>query len=119
MSKKVLIVDIGNTATEFAVFEGGNLQEFLRFFKIPADLENIKCSKKGTEFDVVFKKDKKKYKFETKLLGKANIYNILTGIALGNYLGISIDQLINAVKSVQPVEHRLQLKKYLALIKLV
>ena len=42
MSKKVLIVDIGNTATEFAVFEGGNLQEFLGFFKIPADLENLK-----------------------------------------------------------------------------
>ena len=42
MSKKVLIVDIGNTATEFAVFEGGNLQEFLGFFKIPADLENVK-----------------------------------------------------------------------------
>ena len=42
MSKKVLIVDIGNTATEFAVFEGENLQEFLGFFKIPRDIENVK-----------------------------------------------------------------------------
>ena len=42
MSKKVLIIDIGNTATEFAVFEGENLQEFLGFFKIPAELENAK-----------------------------------------------------------------------------
>ena len=42
MSKKVLIVDIGNTATEFAVFEGENLQEFLGFFKIPAQIENVK-----------------------------------------------------------------------------
>ena len=42
MSKKVLIVDIGNTAIEFAVFEGENLQEFLGFFKIPDDTENIK-----------------------------------------------------------------------------
>ena len=42
MSKKVLIVDIGNTATEFAVFEGENLQEFLGFFKVPAEIENVK-----------------------------------------------------------------------------
>ena len=33
MGQKVLIVDVGNTATEFAVFEGQNLQEFLGFFR--------------------------------------------------------------------------------------
>ena len=38
--------------------------------------ENIKCTNKGTVFDIVFKGDKKKYKFETKLLGKHNVYNI-------------------------------------------
>jgi len=42
MAKKVLIIDIGNTATEFAVFENENLQEFLGFFKFPDDLENAK-----------------------------------------------------------------------------
>lgn len=42
MSKKVLIIDIGNTATEFAVFEDGNLQEFLGFFKIPDEIQNVK-----------------------------------------------------------------------------
>ena len=42
MSKKVLIVDIGNTATEFAVFDGENLQEFLGFFSISKELENVK-----------------------------------------------------------------------------
>lgn len=42
MSKKVLIVDIGNTATEFAVFEDGNLQEFLGFFRFPNQLEEAK-----------------------------------------------------------------------------
>lgn len=47
MSKKVLIIDIGNTATEFAVFEGENLQEFLGFFKIPAELENAKKALKN------------------------------------------------------------------------
>jgi UDP-N-acetylmuramoyl-tripeptide--D-alanyl-D-alanine ligase len=42
---------------------------------------NIKCSSKGTSFDVVLKNDKNKYKFETKLLGNHNVYNILAGIA--------------------------------------
>ena len=42
MSKKVLIVDIGNTATEFAIFDGGNSQEFLGFFKFPNQLESAK-----------------------------------------------------------------------------
>ena len=54
---------------------------------------------------------KKKYKFETKLLGYANIYNILAGIACGREFGIEISELQAAVKMVKPVEHRLELKK--------
>ena len=73
---------------------------------------NIKCTHKGTEFDVVFKGDKKKYHFESVLLGKNNVYNLLTGILLGKYLGISIDRLELGVRNVRPVEHRLELKKH-------
>lgn len=72
---------------------------------------NIKLSKQGSTFDVIFKGDEKKYTFTTKLLGKHNIYNILASIALGHYLGISIEQLIVAVKGVKSIEHRLELKK--------
>ena len=72
---------------------------------------NIKCSNKGTEFDVVFKGNKEKYHFETRLLGKHNVYNILAGVACGREFGIDIDDLIHAVKGVKPVEHRLELKK--------
>ena len=72
---------------------------------------NIECSSKGTSFDVVFKNDKKKYRFETKLLGNHNVYNILAGIACGIEFGIDVEDLIQAVKSVKPVEHRLELKK--------
>lgn len=71
---------------------------------------NINVSNTGTKFELVIKGDKKKYKFETKLLGYANIYNILAGIALGHHLGIKIKQLQSAVKSVKPVEHRLEIK---------
>ena len=72
---------------------------------------NIKLSSEGTTFDCTFKGDKKKYKFETKLLGKANVYNILAGIALGYNLGIEISKLQLGVKKVNTIEHRLELKK--------
>ncbi len=73
--------------------------------------ENIKCTNKGTSFDIIFKGEKKKYKFETKLLGKHNVYNILASVALGYEFGLTIKELQQGVKSVQPVEHRLELKK--------
>ena len=50
MDKKVLIVDIGNTATEFAVFEGENLQEFLGFFTFPEQLEKAKKALKSYKY---------------------------------------------------------------------
>ena len=74
--------------------------------------ENIKMTHTGTTFDIVFKGDKNKYPFETKLLGKANIYNILAAVALGKHLGIENEQLKLGVKRVKPIEHRLELKKY-------
>ncbi|MBQ2946232.1 MAG: UDP-N-acetylmuramoyl-tripeptide--D-alanyl-D-alanine ligase [Bacilli bacterium] len=73
---------------------------------------NIKLSGNGTTFDCVFKGDKKKYTFNTKLLGKHNVYNLLAGILLGSELGLSIEELKRGVSSVKPIEHRLELKKY-------
>ena len=73
--------------------------------------DNIKLTNKGTTFDCYFKGDSKKYKFETKLLGYANIYNILSSIALAHYLGVNIKELQSAVKSVKPVSHRLEIKQ--------
>ena len=73
--------------------------------------ENITLSPKGTTFDVYFKADNKRYKFETKLLGYANVYNILAAIALGKEFGMTIEQLKAGVAKVKPVEHRLELKK--------
>ena len=73
--------------------------------------ENIKCSSKGTVFDVKFKGEPKTYHFETKLLGDHNVYNILSAIACGKEFGIDYADLQKAVKNVQPIEHRLQLKK--------
>lgn len=72
---------------------------------------NIRCSYKGTTFDVEFRGNDKVYTFETKLLGRHNVYNILSSLALGYEFGISIRELQQAVKKVRPVEHRLEIKK--------
>lgn len=74
--------------------------------------KDLELTYKGTKFKVKFKNDDKLYEFETKLLGRNNIYNILGGIALGKELGISITDLQKAVKRVEPVEHRLSMTKY-------
>ena len=80
--------------------------------KVDVRASNIKCSYKGTSFDVWFKDKEKSYSFETKLLGKHNVYNILSAIALGYEFGITIKELQQAVKKVHPVEHRLEIKKF-------
>ena len=73
--------------------------------------ENIQVSSKGTSFDLVLKGDKKKYPFQTKLLGRHNVYNILAAIACGIEFDIEIEELQKAVSSVKPIEHRLELKR--------
>ncbi len=72
---------------------------------------DIKCNNKGTSFKVTFKGNKTKYEFQTKLLGDHNVYNILSALALGYEFGISIKDLQQAVKTVKPIEHRLELKR--------
>ena len=73
--------------------------------------KNITLSPSGTKFDCFFKGDDKSYPFETKLLGYANVYNILAGIALGREFGMTIEQLQAGVSKVKAVEHRLELKR--------
>ncbi|MBR4617747.1 MAG: UDP-N-acetylmuramoyl-tripeptide--D-alanyl-D-alanine ligase [Bacilli bacterium] len=72
---------------------------------------NIKCSSKGTIFDIKVKGDDEIYSFETRLLGNHNVYNILSAVALGLEFGIGMSDLQIAVKGVRPVEHRLEIKR--------
>ena len=65
----------------------------------------------GSNFKVSFKDDNNKYLFETKLLGKHNIYNILSAIAIGKYMGLSISELQFGVKMVRTIPHRLEIKQ--------
>ncbi len=78
---------------------------------VDAYATNIKMSYEGSKFDIHFKNDENSYSFQTKLLGKHNIYNILVGVLLGKKLGMSISDLQRGVSRISPVEHRLELKK--------
>ena len=73
---------------------------------------NIKLSNKGTTFDCTFKDSKETISLETKLLGDANIYNILEAVALAYNLDVSLEQIKVGVKRIKTIEHRLELKKY-------
>ncbi len=70
---------------------------------------NIKSDKNGTCFDIIYNKET--YHVETKLLGLHNVYNILASIALGHELKVEIPDMIRKVKSILPIEHRLEIKK--------
>ncbi len=80
--------------------------------KVDCYAYDLELSHKGTKFKVKFKNDQKAYIFETKLLGRNNIYNILASILLGHELGIDITNLQKATKKIMPVEHRLSMTKY-------
>ncbi len=72
---------------------------------------NIKINSDGMSFDVYFKEDNVTHTFKTKLLGRANIYNILAGIAFGKYMGMNFNELELGVKRIKPITHRLELKR--------
>ncbi len=89
-------------------------------FGIESDNTNVKAteiktSPEGCEFTVLITPplsiDERKIQFKTKLLGEHNIYNILAGISVGIVFGVSIEAIKYAVSVLEPIEHRLQIKK--------
>ena len=49
--------------------------------------------------------------FRTQLLGKHNVLNILLAVAVGRTMGLRLRQMAHAVRRIEPVEHRLALRK--------
>lgn len=70
---------------------------------------NIVYSPKGSTFTIVTKNDE--VDFETRLLGEHNIANICAAIAIARELKVEWKDLQHAVKKVQYVQHRLEVKK--------
>ena len=69
--------------------------------------ENIKYSKEGTEFTVRMGKDS--FNVKTKLLGKGSIQNILGAAGLARELGLSVDELREAINNLETTPNRLEL----------
>lgn len=72
--------------------------------------ENISYGCSGAKFTMCGK-EIKPFELETKLLGKHNILNIVGAATMALKLGVSPREIAAAVKRLEPVEHRLQLKR--------
>ena len=86
---------------EMAVFFGSGTDYFA---------DNITYSPTGSTFDLNIKGETIRVK--TKLLGKHSVSDILATAALAHILGVTADDIKCAVASLEPTEHRLQIKPY-------
>ncbi len=69
--------------------------------------DEITVSEKGTQFTVHHGDESKQ--FSTKLIGSHNVQNIVGAIAVANSLGVPLEQLIQPVRRLECVPHRLQI----------
>ncbi len=71
--------------------------------------KSISYDTSGTQFEVQFDEDV--HEFRTKLLGAHNVQNLLLAIGVAQYFEIRPKTMAIASKTIEPVEHRLELKK--------
>lgn len=90
------------------MFENAKCNKFQTNIAGSGDIvaENICCTENGTTFDILIG-GKKVENVSTVLLGEHNVSNILIGIQVGLILGISIKEIVGAIKKMPPVSHRL------------
>ena len=69
---------------------------------------DIKYSDKGSTFTLHIKK--KSIQVETTLLGKENIYNIVSASLLAYELGMSLKEIQKGISNIKVISHRLELK---------
>lgn len=74
--------------------------------------DNIEMSETAESFDLHLKGEV--VRVRTKLLGHHNILNIVGSAALAYNMGVSAKQIAFAVSRLEPVEHRLELKRYIS-----
>ena len=72
--------------------------------------EDIIISHEGSEFTLK-DKNNNSIKCRTKLLGKHNISNILAGASIALSLGLSLEEIKTGISKIEPIDHRLNVKK--------
>jgi len=77
-----------------------------------ADLtaDHIRYDAHGTTFDVTDDTGTTAT-FETALLGRHNVLNVLLAAAVGRSMGLRLRSMAHAARRLEPVEHRLQLRR--------
>lgn len=73
-------------------------------------VENLSVSSAGSEFDAVSPSGER-CSYKTKLIGRHNAVNICGAIAAANTLGIPLSEMKAAVRRLECVPHRLELKQ--------
>ena len=71
--------------------------------------KDILYNTEGSTFNIQF--EEVESEFKTKLLGAHNVQNILLAIATAHHLGIRAKTMSLRAKNIEPIEHRLELKK--------
>ena len=75
--------------------------------KLSLKAENIVLDERGSSFDLSY--EGKSLPCTTKLLGEHSIQNLLGAAGAALTLGMSLEEVVNGIKKVEPVEHRLNL----------
>ncbi len=65
----------------------------------------------GSNFKIIRARDHSETHFQTQLLGKHNIYNILGAVAVASELGVELSEMVYPLKQVAAIPHRLELKR--------
>lgn len=71
-------------------------------------IENVETTPEGSFFDLVLQD--KVLRTQTPLVGKSNLENILAGASMAYLLGMSDEKIVEAIKKLKPVPHRLEIK---------
>lgn len=125
-AKSLLFSQLGNQYSEsrpkFAVLNGDDpvSDEYSRMtaanvitygIENPSDVqaENIRFTANGTSFDL--ETPVGHATVETNLIGKFNVYNVLSAIAVGVAANLPIDTIVNSLRSFQSVPGRFELVK--------
>lgn len=70
--------------------------------------EDISADTSGCSF-VICERSGKRTPVKTRLLGRHNVINILSAVAVCNEFGLKTEQLVGAIRQLEPVQHRLQM----------
>ena len=106
----------------FAVFNGENKNSKMMYEKCKIkkfivgkapnsniSAKEIDFDKDGTSFDLEI--NKKTFKCKTALLGEHNVQNILLCVCVAKELGLTNTQIVEGIKNLKPISHRLELIK--------